>query len=107
MVQLSKQERNFRLLFVQTTSAQRKALLRTITKHQLRALCQIAHNGIKFRIELTTAERATLKRERPLIHILGDRCLGYQHKREIVNDKQWFIYVLLKTVLPFMEVILK
>ena len=95
------------LLFVQTTSAQRKALLRTITRHQLRALSQIAHNVIKFRIELTTAEKATLKRERRLLHILGDRCLDYQRKREIINDKQRFIYVLLKTVLPYLEVILK
>ena len=74
MVRLIKQERHFLLLFVQTTSAQRKALLRTITRHQLRELSQIAHNVIKVRrIQLTTAERATLKRERQLLHIMGDR----------------------------------
>ena len=87
MVQLIKQERHFLLLFVQTTSAQRKALLGTITRHQLRALSEIAHDVIKFRIELTKAERATLKREGRLLHILGDGCLGYQRKSEIINDK--------------------
>ena len=55
MVQLIIQERHFLLLFVQSTPSQRKELLQTITRKQLRALSQIAHNIVKFKIQLTTA----------------------------------------------------
>ena len=70
MVQLIIQDRHFLLLFVRTTSAQRKVFLQTITRHQLRALCQIAHNIVKSKIVLTAIEKATLKRERRLVHLL-------------------------------------
>ena len=80
MVQLIIQDRHFLVLFVRTTSAQRKMLLQTITRHQLRALSQIAHNIVKSQMQLTSAEKATLKRERRLVHLLRERVLGYQHK---------------------------
>ena len=44
------------------------------------------YNINKFRIELTTAERATLKCERSPLHIVGDGRLGYQRKRENIKD---------------------
>ena len=56
MVELIKEQRHFLKLFVQMTSAQRKALLQTITQRQIRALSQIAHNIIKFRIKLSPTE---------------------------------------------------
>ena len=101
MVQLIIQERHFLLLFVRTTSAQRKVLLQTITRHQQRALSQIAHNIVKSKIVLT------LKRERRLVHLLGDRTLGYQHKKEAIRNKQRFIYILLNFVLPHLKDMLK
>ena len=61
MVELIKEQIYCLKLFVQTTSAQRKALLQTITQRQIRALCQIAHNIIKFRIKLSPTDRALLK----------------------------------------------
>lgn len=107
MVQLLVQERHFLLLFVQTTPAQRKALIQTITSQQLRAISQIAHNIVKFKIQLTTAQKKTLKRERRLLHVLGDRTLGYQHKKKAISDKQRFVYSLLKIAIPYLETVLK
>ena len=88
MVQLIIQERHFLLFFVQTTPSQRKALLQTITRQQLRALSQIAHNIVKFKIQLTATEKRTLKRERRPLHMLGDRTLGYWQKTKAICDKQ-------------------
>ena len=107
MVQLLVQERHFLVLFVQTTPAQRKALLHTITRQQVRAISQIAHNIVKFRIQLTTSQQKKLKRERRLLHILGDRKLGYTHKKQTIRDRQRFVYTLLKIAIPYLETILK
>lgn len=107
MVQLIIQERHFLLLFARTTSAQRKVLLQTITRHQLRALSQIAHNIVKSKIVLTPIEKATLKRERRLVHLLGDRTLGYQHKKEAIRNKPRLICTLLNIALPYLKDILK
>ena len=87
-MQLIIQERHFLLLFVQTTPSQRKALLQTITRQQLRALSQIAHNIVKSKKQLTATEKKTLKRERRLLHILGDRTLGNWQKTKTICDKQ-------------------
>ena len=46
MAELINEQRYFIKLFIQLTSAPRKALLQTITKRQLRALSQIAHNTV-------------------------------------------------------------
>ena len=107
MVQLLVAERHFLLLLVQTTSAQRRALLQTITRQQLRAISQIAHNIVKFKIQLTTVEKKTLKRERRLLHLLGDRTLGYHHKRKAILDKQRFVYILLKIAVPYLKAVLE
>lgn len=108
MVELIKQQRHFIQLFVQTTSStQRKALLHTITRNQLRALSQIAHNIIKFKIRLTPAEKVTLKRHRRLIHLLGDRTLGYQRKKGIIRKKQRLIHTLVKIAVVYLETILQ
>lgn len=107
MVQLLVQERHFLLLFLHTTPAQRKALLQTITRHQLRAISQIAHNIVKFKIQLTTVEKRTLKRERRLLHLLGDRTLGYHHKKNVIWENQRFVYILLKIAVPYLKVVLE
>ena len=60
-MRLLKEHRHFLKLFGQTDSAQRKALLRTITPGQIKALSEIAHNIIKFRIVLTPLEKVLLR----------------------------------------------
>ena len=107
MVQLLIQERHFSVLIVQTTPAQRKALLHTITRQQVRAISQISHNIVKFRIQLTTSQQKKLKCERRLLHILADRKLGYTHKKQTIRDRKRFVYTLLKIAIPYLETILK
>lgn len=50
---------------------QRKALLKTIDKSQLKVLSEIAHNVIKGTIVLTPSEKVKLKRFKKIISILG------------------------------------
>ena len=64
IMRLLKEHRHFLKLFRQTDSARRKALLRTITLGQIKALSEIAHNIIKFRIALTPSEKVLLRRSR-------------------------------------------
>lgn len=50
---------------------QRKALLKTVDKLQLKALSEIAHNVIKGTIVLTPSDRTKLRRFKKIIDILG------------------------------------
>ena len=95
-MRLIREQRLFLKLFGQTNSAQRKALLRTITRGQTKALSEIVHNIIKFRITLTPSEKVVLRRSRHHLYILSDRTLGYQRKVEALRGKQKFIHTLLK-----------
>ena len=101
-MRLLKEHRHFLKLFGQTDSAQRKALLRTITPGQIKALSEIAHNII-FRIVLTPSEKVLLRRSRRQLYILGDRTLGYQRKVEALGGKQKFIRTLLKITLAHLK----
>jgi hypothetical protein len=107
MVELIRQQRHFLQLLLQTTSAQRKALLHTITKQQLRALCQIAYNILKFKIPLTPSERTRLKRQRRFVYLLSNRKIGYQQKKVAIRDKQRLIYMLVKTASTYLESVLQ
>ena len=103
IMRLLKEHRHFLKLFGQTDSAQRKALLRTITPGQIKALSEIAHNIIKFRIVLTPSVKVLLRRSRRQLYILGDRTLGYQRKVEALGGKQKFIRTLLKITLAHLN----
>lgn len=50
---------------------QRKALLKTVDKLQLKALSEIAHNVIKGTIVLTPSDRTKLRRFKKIIDIMG------------------------------------
>ena len=103
IMRLLKEHRHFLKLFGQTDSAQRKALLRTITAGQIKALSEVAHNIIKFRMVLTPSEKVLLRRSRRQLYILGDRTLGYQRKVEALGGKQKFICTLLKITLAHLK----
>ena len=70
MVELIKEQRHFLKLFIQTNSAQSKALLQTLTQCQSRVLSQIAHNIIKSRIKLSPTERELSEtQEKPFVYL--------------------------------------
>ena len=106
MVEQIRQQRHFLRLILQTTSAQRKALLQTITKQQLRVLSQIAYNILKFKIRLTPLEKSRLKRQRRLVYLLANRKVGYQQKKAAIRDKQRLIYTLVKIASVYLESVL-
>ena len=59
MGDLIRQQRFFLQLFVQTSSAQRKALLDTVTQPQLKVLSEIAYNTIRGKVSLTPMQLRT------------------------------------------------
>ena len=107
MGELIKQQRHFLRLFVQTTPSQRKALLQTVTKPQLRALSQIAHNIIRGIIPYNSSDRDSLKRDRRFVYLLGSRRLGLAHKRRLVQSKQRTLHHLLTIAETYLEPVLK
>jgi hypothetical protein len=70
-------------LLKNTITAQRKALLSTITKQQLKALSQIAYNILRFKKRITPSEKKQLKRQRRVIHLLGNRSIGFNEKKRL------------------------
>ena len=105
-MELMKQQRHFLQLFAQTTPAQRKALLQTITGNQLRSLSQISRNIIKFTIRLTPSEKTKLKRQRRIVHTLGNKTIGLDRKKRIVLKKQLIVYTLIKIALTYLDPVL-
>ena len=57
MLKLIREQRHFLKLFTQTNTAQQNTLWGMITQGQIKALSQIAHNIIKFRITLNPSEK--------------------------------------------------
>ena len=96
MGELIRQQRHFLQLLIQTTSAQRKAILHTITKSQLKAVSEIAYNILKFKIPLTASQKTSLKRQRRVIYLLGNRKVGFQQKKEGIQSKEKLVYKLIK-----------
>lgn len=107
MGDLIRQQRHFLQLFVQTTPAQRKALLQTITRDQVKSLSQIAHNIIVGTVPLTPSDKDQLKHNRRLVHLLGDKKLGYKHKQRLVRNKQGLVFVLVNRAVIYLETILQ
>ena len=86
MVELIKKQRHFLKVFIRTSPKQRKALLQTITRDQLKVVSQIAYNILRFTIKLTPVEKARLKRYRHFLYALGNKKVGYQQKKKGIPD---------------------
>lgn len=71
MSRLLEDQVHFLQLLRTTKKDQRKALLKTIDKSQLKALSEIAHNVIKGTIDLSTSDKVKLKRYKKILSILG------------------------------------
>ena len=106
MVELIKQHQHFLRLFVQTTGTQRKGLLRTITKNQLRVLSQVTHNVIKANIKLGSSDKKSLKRYSHVVHILGNKRAGYRRKKDAIVDKQRLVQKLIQLALKYLDPLL-
>ena len=107
MTALIRQQRHFLHLFLQTTPIQRKALLQTVTKHQMKALSQIAHNVVKGNLPLSSVEKKRLKNARRLLHLLGDTRLGFVHKKQLVQSKQNILRLLVTAAVTYLKPVLE
>ena len=107
MVELIKQQGQFLKLVVHTTPAQRKALLQTITRQQLKAVCQIAYNILRFTIKLNSSEKARLKRHKRFVHLLGNKKIGYFQKKEAIGQNPRTVYTLIKIALVYLKPVLQ
>lgn len=106
MVELVRKQRHFLQLLAQTTPKQRKQLLKTVTRDQLRAIAQIAHNIIRSIIVLSPADKDKLKRHRRLIHLLGNRKIGYDRKKSALSGHYRSILTLIQIAVPHLKEIL-
>ena len=108
MVELIKQQHHFLYLVTNTTANQRKALLKTITRQQLRALSQTAYNIIRFKGKLTLKEKASLRRQRRFIYLLGDRNTGFvKKKKEAIQHKQRIMDTFVKIAFAYLQPVLQ
>lgn len=107
MGDLIREQRHFLRLFVQTTPVQRKALLQTVTREQIKAFSQIAHNIIKGNVPIHQKEKRQLAKQRRLLHLLGDIKLGFTHKKTLVRSKERILRLLVNLALTYLETVLR
>lgn len=98
MSRLLEDQRYFLHLLRTTNKDQRKALLNTIDKSQLKALSEIAHNVIKGTIVLTPSEKAKLKRFKKIIAILGRKSSTRKERLRVLRRGTTAIVHLLDVV---------
>jgi hypothetical protein len=107
MTVLVRQQRHFLKLLVGTTPGQRKALLKTITRNQVKAVCQIAYNILRFTIQLTPSEKAKLKRRRSFIYLLGSKKVGYLEKKKAIENDWTTVYSIVKIASMYLGSVLQ
>jgi len=87
-------------LLQSTSTLRRKALLTTITKPQLKALCEITHNVLKGTVELSPSEKKTLKRYKKILTLLGEKKSTRREKlKALQSASTWtffFYWILLE-----------
>ena len=103
MVELIRRQRHFIGLLSKSSPKQRKQLLKTISREQLKALSEIAHNVIKAILILSIREKEKLRKRKRLIHLLGNKTIGFKRKRNFICQHQRGILVFIETVLPHLQ----
>lgn len=79
---------------------QKKAILDTITRDQLKVLSEIAHNLIQGILPISTPTLNRLRKHRSLIELLGDRKASLLVKKRAVKKRPFGILDLLKALAP-------
>lgn len=65
----------------------RKSLLQTCTCDFIRTIAEIAHNTLKGRVKLTSAQKAKLKKHRAVLHRVAREGESVHKKRKILVQK--------------------
>lgn len=103
---LKKQIWYLHLLMNTSSTAQRKALLDTITNEQLKALTEVIHNVLQGNIPLTQVHKNKLRHHKAFLRILGDPKISLARKREALCQKDTIIILLLKAAASRLKVFL-
>lgn len=88
---------------LQTNAKQRKLLLSSITRDQLKVLGEIAANVVHSVILLNPEEKKTLKKYKNFLIVLGDKKTSRKVKVGYLKRKNKAIAILLKIVKPFLK----
>ena len=96
MSRLIEDQGHYLQLLQSTSELQRKALLTTITKHQLKALCEITHTVLKGTVVLSISEgKKTLKRHRKILTLLGKKKATRREKLKALQSASTAVVLLL------------
>lgn len=90
-------------VLLQTNAKQRKLLLSSITRDQLKVLGEIAANVVHSVILLNPEEKKTLKKYKTFLIVLGDKKTFRKVKVGYLKRKNKAIAILLKIVKPFLK----
>lgn len=98
MSRLLEDQVHFLELLRNTNKLQRKALLTTIDKQQLKALSEIAHNIIKGSVNLNPTDKNRLKKYKKILSTLGKKSSTRRAKLQVLQRGSRAILHLLNVV---------
>ena len=94
------------LLMTTASSAQRKALLDTVTNDQLKALTEVTHNLLQGHIPITEGQKRNLRKHKTFLRILGNPKVPFAQKREALCRKGAVVTSVLKIATPQLRLLL-
>ena len=94
------------LLMTTSSSAQRRALLDTITNEQLKSLTELTHNLLQGNIPITETQKRNLRKHKMFLRILGNPKVSFLQKREALCQKGGVVVTVLKIAAPQLRLFL-
>lgn len=94
------------LVMTTASSAQRTALLNTITNDQLKALTEVTFNVVQGIIPLTEVQKRHLRKHKAFLKILSDPKAPFSQKREALCRKGAVVTSVLKAAAPKLKLFL-
>lgn len=103
MSQRVKKNKSYLKLLIDTHTAQQKALLRTISTEQLKAISEIALNTLHGTLTLTASQKRTLSPYKKIIRLLGEKKANQRRKKLSLIKNIKALRALLKLVEPLLN----
>ena len=102
MSQLVEDNRHFLCLISSTTISQRKALLNSITKPQLKAVSEIVHNVIRGTVPLTYLEKSELNKYKKTLLIHGRKKSTKREKLRVLQRTPSVLVIVLNKAISLL-----
>ena len=102
MTQLVEDKRHFLCLISSTTISQRKALLNSITKRQLKAVSEIVHTVIRGTVPLTYLEKSELQKYKKTLLILGRKKSTKREKLRVLQRTPSVLVIVLNKAISLL-----